>query len=47
MEEKWRPGKISVPEVGEIRRGSGEGLSRKSRRGAEGDRMAHWGWGAC
>ena len=44
-EEKWRPDKTGVPEAGEIRRGRWEGLSGKSRRGAEGDHLAHSGRG--
>ena len=39
--------KISAHKVREIRRGRLEGLSRKSGRGAEGDHLAHWGWGIC
>ena len=46
-EEKWRPDRISAPEAREIRRGRWEGLSRKSRRETEGNRLAHLGQGAC
>ena len=41
--EKWRPDRIGVPEAGDIRRGRWEGLSRKSRKGAESDHLAHSG----
>ena len=34
-EEKWRPDRISAPEASEIRRGSREGLSGKSKRGVD------------
>ena len=45
-EEKWRPDKIGALEAGEIRRGRWEGLSGKSRRGAEGDCPTHLGLGS-
>ena len=42
-EEKWRPDRTGTPEAREIKRGRREGLSGKSGRGAEGDRLAHSG----
>ena len=44
-EENQKTDRIGAPEAGEIRRGRREGLSGRSRRGAEDDRLAHSGPG--